>query len=139
MGHGNDTRNGRAAKRCAHGQRGLWDDRDIKEACPRVLEACWRGENAAGGHPGGPVGCPRGDHAAGVVKAMGDILKRRRGRSATGRPTETPQEPAQDAEDAPGSTRATFLASKMSGDRGEPMVRRLREFCKCIVFSKPKP
>ena len=92
MGHGNDTRNGRAAKRCAHGQRGLWDDRDIKEACPRVLEACWRGENAAGGHPGGPVGCPRGDHAAGVVLAVQAYLtgkaarpgRAKRGRHSTG-------------------------------------------------------
>jgi hypothetical protein len=63
MGHGNDTRDGTTTKRCAHGQRGLSDGLGVKEACPRVLEACWRGENAAGWHPGGPVALAGGPRA----------------------------------------------------------------------------
>jgi len=31
------------------------------------------------------------------------------------------------------------LAGKVSADRGAPLVRRLREFCKCITFSGPEP
>lgn len=31
------------------------------------------------------------------------------------------------------------LAAKVTEDRGAPMVRRLREFCKCITFSEGKP
>jgi len=119
MADGSDTRDGRATKRCAHGQRSLWDGPGAKEACPRAVAALWTAENASPEHPGGPVphggthstlsgvaASIQGDtgasggpvvasgvaYAAGVVKAMGDFLKRRRGRPATG-PTETPPAP----------------------------------------------
>jgi hypothetical protein len=59
MGHGNDTCDGMAVGRCAHGQHGLWDGLDgpgVKAEGPRVLATFWRGENASPEHPGGPVG-----------------------------------------------------------------------------------